>query len=71
MAVIAGIVHPDRVKGDIADDRIEKVVGIARLLEPLDLNFCFWIELPCYLPDTVSSSTPYSLEFSMLSGSTE
>ena len=50
MAVIAGIVHPDRVKGNIADDHIEKVVGIACLLKTLDLDFCFWIELLCYLP---------------------
>ena len=47
MPVIAGIVHPDGIERDVADDHIEKVVGIAGLLKTFDLNLCFRVELPC------------------------
>ena len=50
MAVVAGIVHPDRVKGNIADNHIEKVVWIACLLKTPDLNFRFRVELLCDCP---------------------
>ena len=50
IAVIARVVHPDRIKGDIPDDYIKEVVWIAGLFKAFYLNLRLRVKLFCDCP---------------------